>query len=384
MVRTRQLICLPNAFDPLHSDVLNPMLNPTSMSAPAAGIGPLRVRHAQPGDMAAWQKFVDAAPDAGALHHAGWYHVLRDAFWVQPYFLVAVDGGDAVRGILPLYYSRSPIAGVHLSSLEGGVLAVGRDAAVALLGEAEALRDRLGVDYLQLRGGAVERPAELTVPKIHTTIDATRSVEALWTAVKKKSRWAIRKAQKQDLRVSRDIDLNGLDSFYWIYAAHMRDLGSPAIGLDAFRAIRRHLGWERLRLYFIHHGTRPIGGMLCILNGERWTDYYAAVRSTADIEFANYQLHWHVIRDAAQSGAISLDFGRSTPNSNVHLFKRKWGGRDVEFPYHFYANPSVRKRDPGLQRIHEGQGTARRLWSYLPLALSNRLGPLLRKQLPFI
>jgi lipid II:glycine glycyltransferase (peptidoglycan interpeptide bridge formation enzyme) len=164
----------------------------------------------------------------------------------------------------------------------------------------------------------------------------------------------------------------------------MRDLGSPVVGLDAFRAIRRHLGPQRLRLYLVHHGARLIGGMLCVLNGGRWTDYYAAVRPGADVEFANYLLYWHVIRDAAQCGATLLDFGRSTPDSTVHLFKRKWGGRDVAFPYQFYANPAVKMRDPGLQRIREQRGTAQRLWSHLPLALCNRLGPLLRKQLPFI
>jgi FemAB-related protein (PEP-CTERM system-associated) len=370
--------------DPLRGDVLTPMLDQTPVLPPMIGVGPLRVRQAQPGDMAAWQRFVDGAPEAGALHHAGWYDVIRDAFWVQPYFLMAVDGRDAVQGILPLYYSRSPVAGTHLSSLEGGVLAVGPEATAALLAEARALRDRLGVGYLQLRGGAVDRLAELTVPKIHTTIDTTQPVEALWAAVKKKSRWGIRQAERQDVHVTHDHDLGGLGSFYRTYAAHMRNLGSPVVGLDAFRAIRRHLGPQRLRLYLVHHRAELIGGMLCILNGGRWTDYYAAVRTTADIEFANYLLYWHVIRDAAQCGTTLLDFGRSTPDSNVHLFKRKWGGRDVAFPYHFYANPVVKMRDPGLQRIREQRGAPQRLWSHLPLALCNRLGPLLRKQLPFI
>jgi FemAB-related protein (PEP-CTERM system-associated) len=345
---------------------------------------PLRVRLAQADDLAAWQEFVDAAPQAGALHHAGWYEVLRDAFWVQPYFLIANDGRGAVQGILPLYYSRSPIAGVHLSSLEGGVLASGAQARAALLAEAAALRDRLGVGYLQVRGGPVERPAELTVPKIHTFIDTAKPVEALWAAVKKKTRWGVRQAEKLDLAITHDPDLDGLEAFYATYAAHMRDLGSPVVGLDAFRAMRRRLGPQRLRLYLVRHGARLIGGMLCVLNGSRWTDYYAVVRTAGDVEFANYLLYWHVIRDAARCGATCLDFGRSAPNSNVHLFKRKWGGRDVEFPYHFYANPAVKTRDPGLQRIYERRGTAQRLWSHLPLMLCNRVGPLLRKQLPFI
>ena len=346
--------------------------------------GALRVLTAQSGDLAAWQDFVDAAPDAGALHHADWYHVLRDAFWVQPHFLMAVDDRNTVRGVLPLYCSRSPLTVAHLSSLEGGVLAAEPDATTVLLVEARALRDRLGVGYLQLRGGAVDRPAELVVPKIHTAIDTTRPIDALWAAVKKKSRWGIRKAEKQDLHVSHDTDLGGLDRFYRVYAAHMRDLGTPVIGLDAFHAMRHWLGAQRLRLYLIHHGTHLIGGMLCILNGGRWIGYYAAVRTTAVIEFANYLLYWHVIRDAAQSGAVCLDLGRSTPNSNVHLFKRKWRGRDVDFSYHFYVNSSAKMRGRWLQRIDEQHGMAQRLWSGLPLPMCNYFGPLLRKQLPFI
>jgi FemAB-related protein (PEP-CTERM system-associated) len=370
-----------NVPDPFRTVALNPAPNP--LPAHAASGGPLRVRLVQSGDLVAWQNFVDAAPHAGAFHHAGWYDVLGDAFWVQPYFLMAVDSCDTPHGVLPLYYSRSPITGAHLSSLEGGVLAARSEATVALLAEAKALRDWLGVGYLQLRGGPVDQPAEIIAPKVHTYIDTTRRIEELWAAVKKKSRWGIRQAEKQDLHVALDADLGALESFYRVYALHMRDLGTPVIGLDAFNSIRRRLGLQRLRLYLVHHGTRLVGGMLCIINGSRWTDYYAVVRSTKDIEFANYLLYWHVIRDAARRGAACLDLGRSTPDSNVHLFKRKWGGRDVEYAYHFYANTAVKVRDPELQRSL-GNGLAQRMWSHLPLSLCNHLGPLLRKQLPFI
>ena len=125
--------------------------------------------------------------------------------------------------------------------------------------------------------------------------------------------------------------------------------------------------------------------MLCIINADRWTDYYAVVLLSDDkTEFANYLLYWHVIRDASNCGAPLLDLGRSTPDSNVHLFKRKWGGIDVPVFYHFYPAPSATMRDPGLQKLKEGTGSAQRIWSRLPLVLCNQLGPLIRKQLPFI
>ena len=88
------------------------------------------VRLATEADLALWQQFVDGNEQGGGMHHAGWYGILRDAFWVTPYFLVAVNGNSTLAGILPLYFSRSPLTGRHLSSLEDGVLATTGEAAV--------------------------------------------------------------------------------------------------------------------------------------------------------------------------------------------------------------------------------------------------------------
>ena len=318
------------------------------------------------------------------MHHAAWYAILRDAYWVKPYFLMAEGAAGQVTGLLPLYHSRSPLTGSHLSSLEGGVLSVNTTATAALVAEARSLRDVIGARYLQVRGGMVDRPGAKSTPTVHTFIDTCQPADALWSGVKKKTRWAIRHAEKADISIEHDADLAGLEGFYRVYAEHMRDLGTPVMGIDAFRAMRLHLGSQRLRLYLVRERQRLIGGMLCILNNGLWTDYLAIVRPTGETDFANYLLYWHVIRDAAACGAPTLDLGRSTPDSNVHLFKRKWGGRDVEITYHFYPAANAQSGDAGLEQLKRRKGLRQRLWSHLPLAVCNRVGPMLRKQLPFI
>jgi len=104
----------------------------------------LRVRAAQPDDLGAWQRFVDSTPNAGCMHHAGWYGVLRDAYRVTPHFWMATDANDNIHGILPLYHSRSLLTGSHISSLEDGALAVRPTAARILLAAARELRDAAG------------------------------------------------------------------------------------------------------------------------------------------------------------------------------------------------------------------------------------------------
>lgn len=304
---------------------------------------------------------------------------------MKPYFLYAIDNAGQILGILPAYLSRSPITGSHITSLEGGVLAESQQAVHLLLSEARRIRDHERAQYLQVRGGLVDTvQGSVTIPTVHTIIETARDVETLWSAVKAKTRWGVRKAEKQDLKIHRDDRLEGLESFYSIYAGHMKELGTPVFGISTFRAMKEYLGRDKLRLYLTTFKGQLIGGMLCIVHNRSWTDWYAIMRPSEETEFANYFLYWSVIKDASMSGAESLDLGRSSPNSNVHLFKRKWGGTDIEVPYLFYAAPRTKPRDMGLQHMKGSKGLAQRLWSHLPLEVCNFVGPRLRSNLPFI
>ena len=351
---------------------------------PAAGAIIADVRLATEADLAIWQDFVDRSADARCMHHAGWFLVLQKAFKVRPTYLFAVDGTGAVQGVLPAYLSRSIFAGHCLSSLEGGTLSASAEANRALLQAALTLRDNSGAQYLQLRGGTVHRAPAVAVPTVHTIIETHRPREQLWAAIAKKTRWAVRKAEQAGIVVEHDPMLERLHEFYLAYARRMRDLGTPVSGWAPLAAMRKCLGVDRLRLYVVKHHGRTLGGMLCVTHGNRWTDLYAAVNGTDATQFANYLLYWRAISDASGLGVTSLDLGRSTPGSGVHLFKRKWGGIDVDVPYHFYAAAGANPRDMGLQRMKREKRLLQRAWSRLPLPFANRLGPLLRSQLPFI
>jgi hypothetical protein len=164
----------------------------------------------------------------------------------------------------------------------------------------------------------------------------------------------------------------------------MHRLGTPVFGAKVLRSMAAHLGPDRLRHYLVSYGGRPIGGMLCVVHGSCWTDLYAIVRRLPDVEFANYLLYWHVIRDAASLGVEQFDLGRSAPGSTVHAFKRKWGGQDVDVPYAFFRGDRASGRPLGLFSETRRQGVAQRVWTKLPLSFCNVAGPLIRRELPFL
>ncbi|MGH6673437.1 MAG: hypothetical protein ACRECV_15905 [Xanthobacteraceae bacterium] len=127
-----------------------------------------------------------------------------------------------------------------------------------MLEEARSLRDRIGAKYLQIRGGPVDAAGARSFPTVHTLIDTSQPVDVLWSGIKKKTRWAIRQAEKTGVRIARDEGLGELEAFHRVYAVHMRGLGTPVMGLDAFRAMRSNLGASRLRLYLVNDGSQAI------------------------------------------------------------------------------------------------------------------------------
>jgi len=111
------------------------------------------VRQCTDDDRAAWDAFVESAPQATFFHRFGWRRVLQDAFGHTPYFLLAEehDGQAAgIVGLLPLALVRSRLFGNKLAGLPfcvyGGIVASSERAEAALRAHACELAEQLCVD----------------------------------------------------------------------------------------------------------------------------------------------------------------------------------------------------------------------------------------------
>ena len=79
--------------------------------------------------------------------------MLREAFRVEPIYRVLIDAGDRIDGVAPMYYSSSLIAGKHIATLDGGILARTPEAGQILLHDATEQARQRGARYLLMRGG---------------------------------------------------------------------------------------------------------------------------------------------------------------------------------------------------------------------------------------
>jgi hypothetical protein len=103
----------------------------------------------------AWQRFVDASPQATLGHLLGWRNVLQKTYHHIPYYLIAIDG-EAIRGVLPLFFIRSPlfwrllVTAPYLSY--GGPIEDNKNAGDALIEKAVQIARDQKAKYVEVRG----------------------------------------------------------------------------------------------------------------------------------------------------------------------------------------------------------------------------------------
>jgi CelD/BcsL family acetyltransferase involved in cellulose biosynthesis len=168
-----------------------------------------------------------------------------------------------------------------------------------------------------------------------------------------------------------------LPAFYDVFAANMRDLGSPVHGRPCLQAVLEAFK-PRARRLLARRAGRPVGGLLALVHGDTlYVPWASSLRSEA-AHCPNMLLYWEALRGACQDGHRRFDFGRSTRDSGTYRFKRQWGAEEV--PLYWYTLP-LRGRAAPPAGADERLALAGRLWRRLPLGLTRWLGPRLRRLL---
>lgn len=333
------------------------------------------------GDAAAWDGFVAGERDSTFCHLAGWRDVLGDVLRHECRYLVARDGAGVLRGALPLVRVKSPLLGHYLISMPflnyGGPLGTpGAQAALALEAVAEARRS--GADLLELRTRHAA-PGNLSVShrKLTVILDLPSSVEALWEGTfDHKLRNKIRRAQREVMEPR--FGLSELGAFYEIYARRMRELGTPVLPRGFFERLARVFP-EQLVCGAVYWRGVPLAAGC----GFVWRDEFEMTWSAQVIKhkdkLPNVVLYWSFMQHLVQAGIRRFNFGRSTPGSGTHEFKRQWGGADVALPWMQWSSSGVVSPPSPERPLYRA---ATWIWSRLPLALTKLAGPPLARFLP--
>jgi len=342
-------------------------------------------------DQAEWDAFVNSRSDATFFHLWSWRDVLARSFGYRPAYITVKDDGG-VQGILPLFLVRSILFGRSVVSIPlgvyGGPIATSHAVERLLLDKAEEIAYAHDAKYLEVRGnpfghpdGSVEAdsPDSFKNKDLYVTfladIDPDPAVNL--SRVPRKQRRMIRQGEKYQLKFI--VDQSRLRDCYDVYAASVRNLGTPVYPYSYFRNLADEFG-DSCKVFLVEQDNKTIAGVLTFFHRNQVLPYYGGARRECFHLAPNDFMYWELMRYSAENGYRIFDFGRSKIGSGSFDFKRHWGFEARPLPYavraiNGHTIPDTSPRNPKLQ-------WAIRVWRNLPLGVTNTLGPHIARHIP--
>ena len=333
-----------------------------------------------PAQVARWEAFVAACPQATFFHRAGWQTIIREVFRHDTYFLYAEAQGH-IQGVLPLGHVNSRLFGNALTSLPfavyGGVAALTEDAATALEQEAQRLAQSLGTDHLELRN-VQRRHTDWPLQDLYVTFrkEILPKEEDNMLAIPRKQRAMVRKGIKNGLTSALDANV---DRFFALYADNVHRHGTPAMPKRYFQALMDTFGPDCEVLTVSSAQGTPLSSVLSFYFRDEVLPYYAGDDEAARDLAANDFKYWELMRRACARGLKVFDYGRSKAGTGPYAFKKNWGFEPTPLHYEFclYKRDSIPQNNPNNAKYKLLIAT----WRRMPLGLATWLGPHIVRQL---
>jgi FemAB-related protein (PEP-CTERM system-associated) len=326
--------------------------------------------------------FVRHTKGAKLCHLPAWTRMVERAFGHKGEYLVARDGGR-VCGVLPLTHVRSRLFGNRLISQPfsdyGGPLAADATALEALYRRAVEIAAQSGCESMEFRNTAA-LPYELyaRTDKVSLCLPLAPDPQAVWKALRHKTRNRVRKAQGAGLTVvSGGLEL--LDEFYRIWTVRMHELGTPCYPRKLFACIMETFP-DVARIFLARLGGATAAGLFTYAFQDWVQCCWGAALRTYDEIGPNYVLNWAAIEHYCTAGLKWFDFGRSTIGSGQHTFKQRWGASPIELCWQYWT---PRGEEPALARPNDPRYRRKvEIWKRMPLWASRVLGPVISPALP--
>jgi FemAB-related protein (PEP-CTERM system-associated) len=320
------------------------------------------------------------AQGGSLFHRPAWLLAVARGAGQAAHGLIAERGGT-IRGWLPLSEVHSPVFGRMLASsgfaVEGGILAAGDDTAQALGIAAQELAQRLSCTTVELRGGAIP-PGWAARTDSHCGFVQALAAddEGQLATIPRKQRAEVRKGLAQDLTVSVGRGPEDRAAHYGVYAASVRNLGTPVFPRALFEAAFDALDSDILT---IRHQGAPVASVLSFYHQGAVMPYWGGGTWQARHLRANDRMYFELMLHARRRGCDRFDFGRSKTDSGAYHFKRNWGFTPQPMAYCNWTVPGAAQRDADPTSARHAARIA--LWKRLPLPLANRIGPLIARGL---
>ncbi|WP_051403820.1 GNAT family N-acetyltransferase [Congregibacter litoralis] len=239
------------------------------------------------------------------------------------------------------------------------------------------IRDTLDQPAKESQSGAYHPPEGC---KVRMVLALPNSASELEAGFKSKLRSQIRKSEKNGLTADTGSNVERVSEFFAVYAQNMRNLGSPAHSKQWFESIAKSYG-SSCSIGIVRLEGSPVGAGIVLRAGAKVAIPWASTLKEFNSLSPNMLLYWTLLAEAADSGATSFDFGRSTMGEGTFRFKKQWGAIPEPLNWTTVLNETTHTL-PANSVTTIGSGKARRvvekIWRHLPVSIATTLGATVR------
>ncbi len=338
---------------------------------------------ADPGEIARIEAFVAAHAEASPFHRPAWFVSVARATGNRAYALVQERGGELVA-LLPLDCIDSPVFGRVLASsgfaVGGGLLVADGAEPEALFAAVAELAGRLACPAIELRGGLLPETGGGWALQSESHCNFARALaqddEAELKAIPRKQRAEVRKGLAEDLTIAIGRGEEDRAAHYAVFCESYRNLGTPVFPRALLDSVVDGFG-EDADILTVRHAGRPVASVISVYHANAVMPYWGGGTRDARRLRANDRMYYELMLHARRRGMTHFDFGRSKTASGAYHFKRNWGFEPEPLTYASWTAPGAAAREvnPANARL----SLQIRVWQRLPLALANRLGPLIAR-----
>lgn len=344
-------------------------------------------------DATSWDHFVEHHEQARFCHLFGYAAVLN-CYGYAPRNLCFVQDGTIV-GVLPAVQIKSLFSGRRLVSQPfseyGGLLLdpnlSEQDCKEIFSALVAFAQKAAGIDLIEMHGNhGVPQPWRdnwaLGPVSYHVAIlPLNRPIDELWGKVVRYSvRKAVNQARNHGLKVVFECDEKVIrERFFPLYLKSMKRLGVPPHSIEYFLHCYRVFG-EKMLICWAMKDATPVAGLLGFSCGGRVSIINTVSNPDQWHLRPNDLLHWELIQWAAETNHKFFDFG-SIRYQGQSDWKKKWGCECIEHKL-YSVNVGARASPNVLNSSSKRMQTIATLWSkYVPLAITQAVGPMIRRQL---
>ncbi|MBX3565043.1 MAG: FemAB family PEP-CTERM system-associated protein [Sphingomonas sp.] len=322
--------------------------------------------------------FVHDHADGTPFHLPAWSIAVARGCGQTNHYLVAEGGNGQLAGVMPLTEVHSPLFGRALVSaafgVGGGILADNPRVAAELAEAAWALAGRLSCPVMEVRGGPLPGPEWHvdTTRYIGFARDLAADDDAELLAIPRKQRAEVRKSLEIELEVAVGSDEREQAEHYAVYAESVRNLGTPVFPKSLFSEVLREFGKSADLLIIRESGVAVSSVLSLYWNGTVYPYWGGGTRAARALR-ANDRMYFELMRHARTRGCTRFDFGRSKTGTGAAAFKKNWGFEPMPLTYYERVAEGAKARD--ASPANPKFSLQVKVWSKLPLAVANRVGP---------